>query len=264
MEKITSPQNLKIKNLIKLFKGRERKKQSLIIIEGERAIEQAVRGGFLIKEIFYCPEIAKTKLSRVRFLNNKDYLSSPVSARVFNKITYAEKPDGYLALAEAKYLGLDKIKLDNRALVIVLESLEKPGNLGAILRTAYAAKVDLIIINDLKTDIYNPNVVRASEGYLFDSRVVVADKNETYNFLKKNKVKVLATSLRAKKIYTNFDFKIATAIIMGTESSGLSNDWLKLADEQIKIPMNQGIDSLNVSVSTAIILFEAWRQRGFN
>lgn len=267
MEKITSLQNQKIKNLIKLAKPRERKKQNLIIIEGQRAITEALRAKFVIKELFFCPELGGTAMIKEIIKDGpgaKDFVRTQVSPEVFKKITYAENPDGYLAIAEPRYLNLEESKLSKNPLIIVLESLEKPGNLGAILRTAYAAKVDLIIINDLKTDIYNPNVIRASEGFLFNNQIVVASREETSVFLKKKKIKTFATSLKAKKVYTGSNFKNSVALIIGTESSGLSTDWLSLADEQIKIPMQAGIDSLNVSVSTAIILFEAWRQRDFN
>lgn len=262
MEKITSPQNEKIKNIIKLSKARERQKQSLLIIEGARAIKEAIKAGFLLPELYYCPEIIQDNKDKDVFKRKFNLIA--VSREIFTKITYSENPDGYLALALPKYLKLDEVKISQNPLVIVLESLEKPGNLGAILRTAYAAKIDLIIINDPKTDIYNPNVIRASEGFVFAKQIVVASRQETYNFLVSNKIKIVASSIKAEKVYTECNLKKGVAVLMGTESTGLSKDWLKLADEQIIIPMNTGIDSLNVSVSTAIIIFEAWRQRGFN
>lgn len=259
MEKITSSQNKRIKELLKLAKPRERHKQGLIVIDGLRAIKEAVKANFIINEIFYCPEIAKSQ-----WLNLKNFSTCELAKNLFLKISYAENPDGYLAIAEPRQLGLDQVKLSDKPLILVLEALEKPGNLGAILRTAYAAKVDLIIINDPKTDIYNPNVVRASEGFIFDHQLVVADAKSTREFLKSHHIKTFATSLKARKNYVAADFKEACAIVFGAESSGLGAAWLKAADEQIKIPMREDMDSLNVSVSAAIILFEAWRQRGFN
>lgn len=259
MLKITSPHNEKIKNLIRLAKNRERDKQSLIIIEGARAIKEAMRAGFLVSQAFFCRELIKDKSLLPNF---PDFIE--VEPSVFKRVSYAENPDGYLVLAKPKYLDLKDSKLSSQPLVLVLESLEKPGNLGAILRSAYAAKVDLIIINDPKTDIYNPNVIKASEGFLFNNQVLIATQKATYKFLKDHGILILATSIQATKIYTGIDFTKPYALVIGSESKGLSRSWLSLADEQIKIPMKPGIDSLNASVSTAIILFEAWRQRGFS
>lgn len=259
MLKITSPHNEKIKQLIGLSKSKERNKQALIIIEGARAIKEALRAGFVVNQAFFCREMIKERSLLSKLSNFIE-----VEAKIFRKISYAENPDGYLVLAQPKYLDLSQVNLSRNPLVLVLESLEKPGNLGAILRSAYAAKVDAVIINDPQTDIYNPNVIRASEGFLFNNQVVVASQKETLGFLKSKGVYILATSLRATKVYTGFDFTKPCAIVIGSESKGLSHSWLSLADEQIKIPMQPGIDSLNVSVSTAIVLFEAWRQRGFS
>jgi len=261
MEKITSQHNGKIKNLIKLAKAKERKKQSLIIVEGARAMSEALKAKIEIKQFFYCPELDNQKKNQFKLA------ISPilVSREVFLKIAYAENPDGYLALVEApKTSLLPSLKVKADSLFLVLESLEKPGNLGAILRSAYAAKVEAIIINDPKVDIYNPNVVRASEGLLFANKVVLAGQEESLSFFEANGVKTLATSLKASRIYTEIDFKRASAIIIGSEAQGLGQFWLKRADERIKIPMRPGMDSLNASVSAAVVIFEAWRQRGFH
>lgn len=258
MLKITSPHNEKIKNLVKLTKNRERSKNSLIIIEGARAIKEALRAGLAISQLFCCPGIIKDRSVLAKF---KNFIE--VDEAIFLKVSYAEHPDGYLALAAPKILNFESVKLSKKPLVLVLESLEKPGNLGAILRSAYASKVDLVVINNPKTNIYNPNVIRASEGFLFQNQVVMASRPETYNFLKNHKICIVATSLKADKIYTSFNFTQPCALVIGSEDKGLSRDWLSQADKQIKIPMQTGIDSLNASVSTAVILFEAWRQRGF-
>jgi len=142
--------------------------------------------------------------------------------------------------------------------------VEKPGNLGAIVRSAYAAGVDAIIINDEQTDIYNPNVVRASEGLIFRLPAIVASRENTIKFIQENQIKVFAAALIGAKNYIDADYKESSAILLGTEATGLSEDWLKAANEIIKIPMKSGIDSLNVSVSAAILIFEAWKQRDFS
>ena len=256
-EVITSAQNPKIKEIIRLRKPRERRKENLIIIEGRQEIELARQAGLEIVELFYCQDFAGSK----KIAGLSEEIITPVVPAVFEKISYRENPDGFLVLARLKYLELGKIKLSQKPLIIILESLEKPGNLGAILRSADAAGVDAVIVADPKTDIYNPNVMRASLGTVFTNQVAAASTEEARNWLAKNKIKSLAATPEAKKIYTEADYKGAVAIIMGEEHPGLSKDWLEKVDEKIKIPMRGKIDSLNVSASTAIILFEAVRQR---
>ena len=167
-----------------------------------------------------------------------------------------------MAIGKINSVGLEKIELKKNSLIIVLEAVEKPGNLGAILRSADAAGADAVIICDGKTDIYNPNVIRASLGTVFTNKVVAEESAETIEWLKKNNIKIFATAPGAKKFYTAIKFSSSAAIVMGTEAAGLSKEWLEAADEKIKIPMAGRIDSLNVSVSLAIVLFEAVRQRG--
>jgi len=256
---ITSSQNEKIKKIIKLQKAHERKKQNIIIIEGEREIKMALDSGIEILDFYYCPEIiggAKTPA----WLPIETNI---VSELVFQKIAYKENPDGFLALARPKYLTPEEIKLSKNPIIIILEAVEKPGNLGAILRTAHAAGVDAVIINDTQTDIYNPNVIRASMGHIFSKQTVVMSIAETIKWLKSNKIKALATTITAKKFYHQVDLSVPFAIIMGTEKFGISAKWLDEIKTEIKIPMKDNIDSLNVSVSTAIIIYEGQRQRDF-
>lgn len=260
MEIISSEQNIRIKNLVKLQeKSRERKKQGLFIIDGLREIKEALNGGIIIDEIFICPEIVGED-----FNDFSDVKTSYVSEAVYKKISYKEKAAGVLAVAKPQTLELDTLKLKNSPLIVILEAVEKPGNLGAIIRSAYAAGVDAVIINDEQTDIYNPNVVRASEGLIFRLPVIVASQEATIKFTKDNKIKVFAAALVGAKNYVEADYKEASAILLGTEATGLSDKWLESADEVIKIPMKPGIDSLNVSVSAAILIFEAWKQRDFS
>lgn len=260
MEIISSEQNNRIKNVIKLQeKSRERKKQGLFVIDGLREIKEALNGGIIIEEIFICPEIVGDDFS-----DFSDVKTFYVSKSVYQKMSYKEKAAGVLAVARPQVLELGTLKLKKNPLLVILEAVEKPGNLGAIIRSSYASGVDAIIINDEQTDIYNPNVVRASEGLIFRLPVIVASRENTVEFIKENKIKVFAAALVGAKNYVDANYKEASAILLGTEATGLSKEWLKAADEVIKIPMKPGIDSLNVSVSAAILIFEAWKQRDFS
>lgn len=262
IEKITSIQNQRIKNIVKLQqKSSERKSQNLIVIEGLREIGLAIKSGIEIKSIFFCPEIIS--YDRIREITDNESSVFEISRDVYHKIAYRESTEGILVLAEPKYLTLNSLNLRKNPLLIVLESVEKPGNLGAILRTADAANADAVIICDPLTDIYNPNVIRSSVGCVFTKQVVATSSDEALEWLKKKKIRSYAAALTAKKFYHETDFTLPSAIIMGTEADGLTKKWLNGADDQIKIPMNGEIDSLNVSTSTAILVFEAMRQRNF-
>jgi len=260
MEIISSDQNIRIKNLVKLQeKSRERKKQGLFVIDGLREIKEALKGGIIIEEVFVCPDIVGENFS-----DFSDVKTSYVSESVYKKISYKEKPAGVLAVAKPKALELTSLKMRKNPLLVILEAVEKPGNLGAIVRSAYAAGVDVIILNDEQTDIYNPNVIRASEGLIFRLPVIICNRENAIKFLSEQKIKVFAAALVGAKNYVEADFKEASALLLGTEATGLSKEWLEASHEIIKIPMKAGIDSLNVSVSAAILIFEAWRQRDFS
>jgi TrmH family RNA methyltransferase len=262
IEKITSVQNPKIKNIVKLQqKSSERKKQNLVVIEGMREISLAIKSGIQLKTLFICPEIISIDVIKTNFNINAQCFE--ISKDIFEKLAYRGSTEGLVALAEPKQLKLENIKLRKNPLVIVLESVEKPGNLGAILRTADAANVDAVIICDPLTDIYNPNVIRSGVGCVFTNQVIACSSDETIKWLKEKGIKSYAAALTANKYYHEKDFTQATAIVMGTEADGLTEKWLKAADEQIIIPMSGEIDSLNVSTSTAILVFEAMRQRNF-
>jgi len=259
MNLINSLNNQRIKDLVKLQKASERRAQQLIIIDGAREIESAKKSGVELLELFYCPGLVKKEIKDFFGLSQEKITET--TEVVFKKICYKENPDGYFALAKMKLIGLDKIKLSNNPLLVILEAVEKPGNLGAIIRTSYAAGVDAIIINDSQTDIYNPNVIRASEGFVFNKPIVTASVEETADWLRSNKILSYAAATTGKNNYTKEKLSSPTAIILGSEAYGLSDKWLKRADKLIKIPMEKGIDSLNVSVSAAVILYEVLRQR---
>lgn len=259
--KITSTQNPKVKSLLALEKPRERRKQQLFIVEGKKEIGLALEAGYKIGNIFFCDEmVSEAELSTLP-LENK--LLIPVSKEVFDKIAIRESTGGMIAVAEQKTHRLAEIKLSKNPLVLILEGVEKPGNLGAVLRTADAAGVDAVIICDPQTDFYNPNVIRSSVGCVFTNQLAAATSEETIAWLKENNVSVFCTYLKAAKPYHQIDFTKPTAIVMGTEATGLSDSWVKNSDANIIIPMNGKIDSMNVSNATAVVVFEAIRQRGF-
>lgn len=263
MEKITSLQNPRIKNIVKLAKSKERREQGLFVIEGARELTLALSSGYKIETVFLCPDLfSKT--------NYPDVLSDipeeqiiEVSQSVFDKVAYREGSDGIIATAYTKTHNLENLALSLNPFIIVLEAVEKPGNLGAILRTADASQAEAVIICDPATDLYNPNTIRSSVGCLFTVPTAVCSSQDALDFLHQKEIKSFAAELQAAKWYHNTDFTQPSAIIMGTEADGLSNFWLENADARIKIPMRGKIDSLNVSVSTAILTFEAMRQRGF-
>src|SRR6185369_14447319 len=243
--KITSTQNPKVKSLMALEKPRERRKQQLFIIEGEREIQLAAAAGYKIGNIFFCDEIIG--VDQIPNVLKEDKLIIPVSKEVFEKIAVRENSGGMIAVAEQKPHLLSQIKLKKDPLILVLESVEKPGNLGAILRTADAAGVDAVIICDPQTDFYNPNVIRSSIGCIFTKQVAAATSEETIAWLKKNNISILCTYLEASKPYHTVDFKKPSAIVMGTESTGLTKIWTTNSDANIIIPMSGKIDSMNVS-----------------
>ena len=262
MDKITSTKNYRIKEILNLARSRERKDSNLMIIEGFREISKAYIAGFKINEIYYCSEV-NLYIKAFSIIDKIDS-AVEVSKNVFEKIAYRENSDGLIAIAEANYFSLKDIKLSDNPLILILESVEKPGNLGALLRTADAAALDAIIICDPKTDLFNPNVIRSSLGCVFTNQIVVSNTYEAGNFLKLHNIKSYATSLSAIDYYHNSDYSLPSAIIMGSESNGLSQQWLDIADFKIKIPMMGIADSLNVSTSAAVMIYEARRQRGFS
>jgi len=256
---ITSTQNPKVKSLLALEKPRERRRQQLFIIEGKKEISLALQAGYKIGNLFYCLDIVPEK--DLAALGIDDKLLVPVTQEVFDKIAVRENSGGVIAVAEMKTFRLEEIKLNKTPLVLVLESVEKPGNLGAILRTSDAAGVDAVIICDPQTDFYNPNVIRSSLGCIFTRQVAAANSEETIAWLKKNKISINCTYLKAAKPYHEVNYKIPSAIVMGTEATGLSDIWVKNSDANIIIPMQGMIDSMNVSTAAAVVVFEAVRQR---
>jgi TrmH family RNA methyltransferase len=260
---ITSRLNLKIKHLLQLQKNQVRASEKLFVIEGLKEIEKAVSAGYFFHSVFFCTKLI-SPLHLAELLHSEmDYPVYEVSHEVYEKIAYRENSGGVVVVAQSKTYSPEKISLASNPLYLVIEGIEKPGNLGAIYRTADAAGIDAVFICDPKTDIYNPNAIRASLGCIFTVPTVVMDTNAAISWLKKHRIQILSTYLQAAIPYHTANFKIPTAIVMGTEATGITQDWVDASDANIIIPMRGQADSMNVSVSTAIVVFEAMRQRGF-
>ena len=258
MEKITSLQNVLIKKVQALREASERRERGATIIDGAREIRRAFEAGIILDKIFYVKGRQEDLLKQ---LQAKPIEFVEVSEKVLEKLAYGERHEGIIALAKTPVLDLKDLRLSKEPLVVVLESLEKPGNLGAILRTCDGVGVEAVLVCDPKTDVYNPNVIRSSTGVVFKIPVVCATPEEIFSFLKARKIKICASAPAAQKLYTQASFKGAWALVLGSEDQGLSDFWLLAAEETVMIPMNGLADSLNVSISAAIILYEALRQR---
>lgn len=261
MEKITSAQNPKIKYLLELSsKSKARRESGLFVVEGRREIEHCLEGGYELSSVFYCPEILPELPAGI-----DESIVFELSSSVYGKVAYREGTEGIIAEVRSKSLGLDGLAalLDGKEnpLLMVLESVEKPGNLGAVLRSADAAGADAVLICDPLTDIYNPNLIRASIGAVFTVPVVACSSEDAIRWLQQRGFAILTAQLQDSSLYYDCNMTGATAIVMGTESTGLSDQWRRAATAHIRIPMLGRLDSLNVSVSAAILLFEAIRQR---
>ena len=225
------------------------------MVEGQREIEHCMASGYEVVEVFTVDGLRFTVDSPV----------TRVSPQVYEKMAYRGSTEGMIAIVKAKDHSISSVNRKllsvNNPLVVVLESVEKPGNLGAILRSADAANVDAVIVCDPLTDLYNPNLIRASIGAIFTVPTAVCTSEECIAFLKERKIKILTAQLQDSYEYYNYDMRQATAIVMGTESTGLTQQWREAADAHIRIPMLGRLDSLNVSVSAAILMYEAVRQR---
>ena len=275
VETITSAQNPKFKNLLLLQeKSKARREQGLFVVEGARELSHCLEAGYTVKTIFICPAIAdglteEGVVSQISGHSRPDKREGPaveplvieLPEQLYRKVAYRESTEGILAEVEYKTLGLKDLQLPENPLIMVLESVEKPGNLGAVLRSADAAKADAVLICDPLTDLYNPNLIRASIGAIFTVPTVAVSSEEAIAFLQARDIQILTAQLQDSSLYYDVDMKRGTALVMGTESTGLTPLWRKAATSHIRIPMLGRLDSLNVSVSAAILLFEAVRQR---
>lgn len=253
---ITSLQNPLVKQVVALRDSKVRREQGLTLIDGKREIERAVIAGASIVRIIFCPKLMVGVLD----LKIKPEMVE-VSASAFEKIAFGQRTGGVMAIVKYALKDFKDINLSKSPMIVILEAVEKPGNLGAIIRTCDSAGVDALLIADPKTDIYNPNVIRASVSTVFALPVVTGTNEEILAFLKKNQIRIAAALVQARSIYTQADLKGPLAIVLGSEDKGLSEFWQKNSDVKVKIPMKGIADSLNVSVSASILIFEALRQR---
>lgn len=261
---ISSVQNPLIKNVLLLGeKPRARKEQNRMVIEGLREIRLALASGFAITDLFYTPALVPERELASLIPSNAKTTLTEVTTDVFNRMSYRKDSGGLIALAEPRRLMFGDLHLREKPLLLVLETVEKPGNLGALLRTADAANLDAVIICDPQTDIYNPNAIRSSVGCIFTMPVVTSSSEDAIAWMRATGITMFGTALTATHLYHDTDFTRPAAIVMGSEANGLSRTWLDGADDLIKIPMMGKIDSMNVSASAAIVIFEAMRQRGF-
>lgn len=242
-----------------------RKKEGVFIVEGVREIQLAVKGGFQIVELYYCDELYLPEhLEHFLKTINPEALITNITTGVYEKIAYRGSTEGLLAVVKSKPLNLEELGLnEGNFLILVAEAPEKPGNIGALLRTADAARVDAVLIANPRTDIFNPNIIRSSVGCVFTTRIATGSTKEIIEYLQHKKVNIYSAALHASINYTQIDFTGSSAIVVGTESTGLSKEWLKNSTQNIIIPMQGEIDSMNVSVAAGILIFEAKRQRGF-
>lgn len=260
---LTSANNPRIKEIKDLREADYRKKQKLFIIEGCRELQLALRSNIEITELYLCPEFFKKGIENkiIQYAQGKGIKLLELNAPVYRKIAFGNRQEGLLAIARQPQRSLADLKLCALASLVVVDKIEKPGNLGAIIRTADAAGIDAVIVSDITTDMYNPNVVRSSLGALFTTAVVRAQPQEAVLWLKKNNICILASCVEAKTLYTSVDFKKPFALVLGSEEKGLSSFWRENADAEVSIPMKGEADSLNVSAAAAILFYEALRQR---
>ena len=264
VKQISSLQNPLLKKVLLLKdKSRERKKAGLFILEGQRELKLALKGGYEVDALLFYEALAsEQEIKRM----TKDSEQQPnlisISKEVYQKIAYRQTTEGVVAMVKTKSHSLDQLVFNTSTpLLLVAEATEKPGNIGALLRTADAANLDAVLIANPKGDLYNPNTIRSSVGCVFTNNIGTGSTTEIIAFLKSKGISIYCAALSASKNYTKINFTTANAIVVGTEATGLSEEWLQNATQNIIIPMRGEIDSMNVSVSAAVLIFEAVRQR---
>ncbi len=265
MIEITSLHNQLVKDIVHLRERKERDQTGQFLIEGFREIKRALEGDVQLEVLAFCPELflGVNEPSLIAQCKQRNVKIVQFSQKAFSKISYRDRPDGLIAIARQMKWGLDDLKMrfQKDPFLIVAEAIEKPGNLGTILRSSDAVALDGVIVCDRCTDIFNPNVVRASVGTLFTRPVIETSSEEAFCFLRDNAIKVVAATPHAEKAFTRTDLTGPIAIVVGTEQLGLSKKWLENADMQVRIPMLGSADSLNVATATTLLLYEVLRQR---
>ena len=279
VETVTSAQNPKIKDLLALQeKSRLRRERGLFAVEGQRELGHCLNAGFVPETLFVSGEVIANNLAAAKAANieGKDGLEALVTraealnpklllvqlpAFLYEKVAYRGSTEGVIAVMRSRELSLADLTVNANPLIVVLEGVEKPGNLGAVLRSADAAGADAVLLCDPLTDLYNPNLIRSSIGAVFTVPVVCCTSADAISWLKERSIRIYTAQLQDSSLYYDCPMTGGTAIAIGTEATGLSEDWRKAADAHIRIPMEGKLDSLNASVSAAILLYEAVRQR---
>ena len=258
---ISSLQNPFIKQLVQLKeKSKLRKQTGLFIIEGKREVSLAIKGNYTIETLYYYADLFSAAEAAALGAYGIDIIE--ISKPVYEKVAHRETTEGVIAVAKTKDLSLDNLKLSSKTpLILVAESPEKPGNIGALLRTADAANIDAVIIANPLTDLYNPNIIRSSVGGVFTVPLATGSTKEVIAYLKRNNISIYSAILQESVAYDSIDFKTSSALVIGTESSGLTDEWRDDSTANIQIPMEGKLDSMNLSVAAGILIFEAKRQR---
>lgn len=263
MRHVSSPKNAEVRALLKLRERRTRDQEGVFLIEGRREIERAVQAGITIRTLYFCLEMSAPagmrQLQRELELLGTDTVS--LSPAAFTRLSLRENPDGALALAETWHLRPEDLNLPKEPLLLVVDGAEKPGNLGALLRTADSAGADAVFLTGGGTDLFNPNVVRASMGSLFACPVTHVEADTLVAWLRRRRFRIFATSPAAHQTYWNADLRGGCALVLGAEHAGLPMAWLEEADELLSVPLHGLADSLNVATTGALLLYEALRQR---
>ena len=261
---ISSLQNPFIKQLVQLKeKSKLRKQTGLFVIEGKRELSLAIKSNYRIETLYYNPNLFSA--SEAASLEPYGIDVIEITKAIYEKVAHRDSTEGVIAVAKAKNFDLKNLELKSKTpLILVAEAPEKPGNIGALLRTGDAANVDAIIISNPLTDLYNPDIIRSSVGGVFTVPIAMGSSEEVIDFLRIKNISIYAATLQDSVVYDSIDFKKATALIVGTESTGLSDLWRNAATTKIRIPMQGKIDSMNVSVAAGILVFEAKRQRKFS
>jgi RNA methyltransferase, TrmH family len=260
---ITSPHNPRVKDAVRLRDRRHREKQGRILIDGARELQRAIGAGVRPVELFVCESLCHSddaqRLLAATLESGCEVLH--VSETVFEKLAFGQRAEGVLGVAEMPRPTLAALQLPTNPLVAVLEGVEKPGNVGAVLRSADAAGVSAVIVADPRTDLYNPNAIRASLGTIFTMRVCEAASGDVLAWLRQHEFAILAARVDGAVPYTEVDYRGPTAIVLGSEAAGLSSVWTGHDIKAVRLPMRGSADSLNVSVTAAVLFYEALRQR---
>jgi TrmH family RNA methyltransferase len=260
---ITSPRNERIKTVTKLRRRKHRGEQQRTLIDGARELTRAIDAGVDVIEIYVCPSLCNSDESR-RLSERLEELPArvfEVSSSVFGKLAYGERADGFVGVASPPETRLCDIALPDNPLVAVLEAIEKPGNLGAVVRSADAAGVSAVVVSDCQTDVFNPNVIRASLGTVFSMPVCPAATADVLPWLRSKGLRILAARVDGQSLHTEIDLTDPAAIVLGSEATGLSGEWQASDITPIRLPMLGIADSLNVSAAAAVLFYEAQRQR---